>query len=117
VNSALATTSKIDAAAGNAPVSSEEEGEGGGSPYDESEGDGEGGGYYGNAFYHQEIRHDFARFYADYFDGSQVTLTYTMQAIASGTFSSEATHAEEMYDPDVFGKAKPVKFTIKEKKD
>lgn len=54
-------------------------------------------------FYHQELRHDSARFYADYLPGGHYHLSYSAQAIASGTFAVQPPKAEEMYDPDVFG--------------
>jgi hypothetical protein len=54
-------------------------------------------------FYHQELRHDSARFYADFLPGGHYHLSYSAQAIASGTFAVQAPKAEEMYDPDVFG--------------
>jgi uncharacterized protein YfaS (alpha-2-macroglobulin family) len=55
-------------------------------------------------FYHQELRHDAARFYADYLPAGNYHLSYTAQAIATGKFSKMPVHAEEMYEPDVFGK-------------
>lgn len=54
-------------------------------------------------FYHQELRHDSARFYADYLPGGHYHLSYSAQAIASGSFAVQPPKAEEMYDPDVFG--------------
>jgi uncharacterized protein YfaS (alpha-2-macroglobulin family) len=55
-------------------------------------------------FYHQELRHDVARFYADYLPAGNYHLSYTEQVIAAGIFAAPATHVEEMYDPDVYGK-------------
>ena len=63
--------------------------------------------YYGRhfwSFYHKELRHDSARFYADYLPAGNYHLSYTAQAIAEGKFSVMPVHAEEMYDPDVYGK-------------
>lgn len=54
-------------------------------------------------FYHQELRHDSARFFADYLPGGHYHLSYSAQAIASGSFMVQAPKVEEMYDPDVFG--------------
>ena len=54
-------------------------------------------------FYHQELRHDSARFYADYLPGGHYHLSYSAQAIATGTFVVQPSKVEEMYDPDVFG--------------
>ncbi|HEV2333275.1 MAG TPA: MG2 domain-containing protein [Gammaproteobacteria bacterium] len=54
-------------------------------------------------FYHQELRHDSARFYSDYLPGGHYHLSYSAQAIASGVFAVQPPKAEEMYDPDVFG--------------
>ena len=66
------------------------------------------------SFYHKELRHDSARFYSEYLMPGNYHLSYTAQAIASGTFAAPATMAEEMYDPDVYGKSKPVRFTVQE---
>ena len=54
-------------------------------------------------FYHQELRHDSARFFADYLPAGHYHLSYSAQAIASGSFMVQAPKAEEMYDPDIFG--------------
>lgn len=56
------------------------------------------------SFYHQELRHDAVRFYADYLDPGNYHLSYTAQAIAPGSFVVMPTNAVEMYDPDVYGK-------------
>jgi alpha-2-macroglobulin len=58
------------------------------------------------SFYHQEIKHDAVRFYADYLPAGRYHLAYTAQAITTGTFARSPVHAEEMYDPDVFGKGR-----------
>ncbi|MBS1972048.1 MAG: Ig-like domain-containing protein [Bdellovibrionales bacterium] len=58
--------------------------------------------FYG--FYHQEIRHDSVRFYSEYLEKGRYQLSYMAQAIAPGSFVVMPMHAEEMYDPDVFGK-------------
>lgn len=56
------------------------------------------------SFYHQELRHDSVRFYSDYLPPGNYHLSYTAQAIAEGKFTVMPTLAEEMYDPDVYGK-------------
>jgi alpha-2-macroglobulin len=56
------------------------------------------------SFYHQELRHESARFFSDYLPPGNYHLSYAAQAIASGSFTSMPTMAQEMYDPDVFGK-------------
>lgn len=66
-------------------------------------------------FYHQELRHSTVRYYADYLTPGNYRLSYTAQAIATGEFYAGPTHGEEMYDPDVFGKAKPARFVVEEK--
>jgi hypothetical protein len=55
------------------------------------------------SFYHQELRHNAARFYSEYLPAGNYHLSYTAQAIAPGDFVVMPVHAEEMYDPDVFG--------------
>ncbi|HJX33591.1 MAG TPA: alpha-2-macroglobulin family protein [Desulfatiglandales bacterium] len=72
--------------------------------------------YYGISrwsFYHQELRHHAARFYSEYLPAGNYHLSYTAQAIASGEFAVMPTHAEEMYDPDVFGKGSPAMLNVK----
>ncbi len=59
------------------------------------------------SFYHKELRHDSVRFYSDWLPAGNYHLSYTAQAIAEGSFVSMPVHAEEMYDPDVFGKGLP----------
>jgi uncharacterized protein YfaS (alpha-2-macroglobulin family) len=54
-------------------------------------------------FYHKELRHASARFYSEFLPPGHYHLSYVSQAIASGEFVVLPTHAEEMYDPDVFG--------------
>ncbi|MBT8341853.1 MAG: hypothetical protein KJP07_17755, partial [Desulfatitalea sp.] len=71
-------------------------------------------GVYGYSFYHKELRHDSARFYADYLPAGNYHLSYTAQAIAAGSFSVMPVHAEEMYDPDVFGKGLPATLEVNE---
>lgn len=63
-------------------------------------------------FYHRELRHDSARFYADYLPAGRYHLSYSAQAIAEGQFSASPVKAEEMYDPDVYGKGLPVQLIV-----
>ena len=64
------------------------------------------------SFYHQELRHDSVRYYSDYLSAGNYHLSYTAQAIAEGEFIAMPIHAEEMYDPDVYGKGITGKFII-----
>jgi uncharacterized protein YfaS (alpha-2-macroglobulin family) len=64
------------------------------------------------SFYHKELRHDSARFYADYLPAGNYHLSYSAQAIAEGDFSVMPTHIEEMYDPDVYGKGLPMRLNV-----
>ncbi len=66
------------------------------------------------SFYHQEIRHDSVRFYSDYLSAGNYHLSYAAQAIATGTFSALPTMAEEMYDPDVYGKTDGLSIKVDE---
>ncbi len=66
------------------------------------------------SFYHQELRHHAARFYADYLPPGNYHLSYTAQAIASGEFAVLPVHSEEMYDPDVYGKGLPATLIVEE---
>ena len=66
-------------------------------------------------FYHRELGHRAARFYADYLPRGKHVLTYIAQAISTGTFQAPATRAEEMYEPDVFGLGPPARFVVTER--
>ena len=64
------------------------------------------------SFYHQEMRHHSVRFYSDFLPAGNYHLSYTAQAIAPGEFAVLPVHAEEMYDPDVYGKGVPGQLTV-----
>jgi uncharacterized protein YfaS (alpha-2-macroglobulin family) len=64
-------------------------------------------------FYHQELRHHAVRFYSDYLPAGNYHLSYVAQAIAPGEFNIMPTHAEEMYEPDVFGKGRSGRLIVK----
>jgi uncharacterized protein YfaS (alpha-2-macroglobulin family) len=64
------------------------------------------------SFYHRELRHEAARFYADYLPSGHYHLSYGAQAMADGQFSASPTKAEEMYDPDVYGKGLPAQLKV-----
>ena len=75
---------------------------------------GKGFGYSRWSFYHQELRHDAVRFYSDYLPPGNYHLSYSAQAIATGDFQVLPAKAEEMYDPDVFGRSSPVRLVVEE---
>jgi uncharacterized protein YfaS (alpha-2-macroglobulin family) len=64
------------------------------------------------SFYHRELLHEAARFYADYLPAGRYHLSYGAQAMAEGEFSASPAKAEEMYDPDVYGKGLPAQLTV-----
>jgi alpha-2-macroglobulin len=64
------------------------------------------------SFYHRELMHEAARFYADYLPAGHYHLSYGAQAMAEGDFTASPTKAEEMYDPDVYGKGLPAHLTV-----
>ncbi len=64
------------------------------------------------SFYHRELLHEAARFYADYLPAGHYHLSYGAQAMAEGQFSASPTKAEEMYDPDVYGKGFPAQVIV-----
>ncbi|MGV7220391.1 MAG: alpha-2-macroglobulin family protein [Nitrospinales bacterium] len=66
------------------------------------------------SFYHKELRHDSVRFYSEYLSAGNYRLSYTAQAIAIGEFVKMPVQAEEMYDPDVFGKGIPSTLRVTE---
>lgn len=96
VNRELATSSQVDADKGDFEAA-------GGSWFFKFH-DWEGYNVSRWSFYHEEIRHDSVRFYSDYLSPGNYHLSYTAQAIAEGKFTIMPTLAEEMYDPDVYGK-------------
>lgn len=105
VNRDLATSSEVDAAKGDFTAA------GGSWWFKFSD-----WRYFGTSrwnFYHREMRHDAVRFYSDYLPAGNYSLNYTAQAIASGSFARLPAHAEEMYDPDVFGKSAFGTLTVK----
>ncbi len=55
-------------------------------------------------FNHTETRDDRVLLYADYLSAGVFTYTYLARAITYGTFVMPATHAELMYEPEVFGR-------------
>jgi uncharacterized protein YfaS (alpha-2-macroglobulin family) len=64
------------------------------------------------SFYHQELRHHAARFYSEYLPAGHYHLSYAAQAIAPGEFVVMPVHAEEMYDPDIYGKGVPATLGV-----
>ena len=72
----------------------------------------QGYGRFGHSFYHQELRHNAARFYSDYLPAGDYYLSYTAQAIAGGSFSVMPLKVEEMYDPDVYGMGVPATLKV-----
>ncbi len=66
------------------------------------------------SFYHQELRHDSARFYSEYLPAGNYHLSYVAQVIVPGEFTVLPLHAEEMYDPDVYGLGLPGKLVVEE---
>lgn len=65
------------------------------------------------SFYHKELRADSARFFADWLPAGNYHLSYMTQVIADGQFAAPPTQAEEMYDPDVYGRGDHESLTIK----
>ena len=64
-------------------------------------------------FYFNELLHDKAKFYSEYLPAGNYHLSYMVQVVSKGEFLSLGTHAEEMYNEDVFGKAQSVKVVVK----
>jgi uncharacterized protein YfaS (alpha-2-macroglobulin family) len=106
VNADFATSSAVDVAQGEFVAAA-------GSWYYEIADWSQFGRYFWS-FYHQELRHEAARFYADYLPAGNYQLTYTAQAIAAGKFTVMPGTAEEMYDPDVYGKSMPASLQVGE---
>lgn len=64
------------------------------------------------SFYHEELRHDSARFYADWLPPGNYHLSYTAQAVAEGAFAVPPVNAGEMYDPDIYGRGADSTLTV-----
>ncbi len=59
------------------------------------------------SFDNRELRHDSARFNSEYLPAGRYRLSYVAQAISAGEFTILPLRAEEMYDPDVYGRGLP----------
>ena len=57
-----------------------------------------------------------ARFYSEWLPAGNYHLSYAAQAIAPGEFQVLPVHAEEMYDPDVFGQGVPQTLVVEERR-
>jgi uncharacterized protein YfaS (alpha-2-macroglobulin family) len=99
VNRDLATASVVDSEKGNFVAS--------GGSFWYRFGDWHEYGYSHWSFYHKELRHHAVRFYSEYLPAGNYHLSYVAQAMAPGDFIVMPLHAEEMYDPDVYGKSIP----------
>jgi alpha-2-macroglobulin len=108
VNRDLATTSSVDAAKGDVPFA--------GASFWYQHDDWREYGYSFWSFYHRELRHYAARFYSEYLSAGNYHLSYVAQAIAPGEFTVLPVKAEEMYDPDVFGRGVPAVLTVEKGK-
>jgi uncharacterized protein YfaS (alpha-2-macroglobulin family) len=106
VNRDLATASTVDAAKGESDVPE------GSLLY--SQGDWKDCSTSRWSFYHRELGHDAARFYSEILPPGNYHMSYAAQAIAPGQFAALPAQAEEMYDPDVFGKGPPAFIRVQE---
>jgi uncharacterized protein YfaS (alpha-2-macroglobulin family) len=64
------------------------------------------------SFYHRELGHQSVRYYSDYLPAGNYHLAYVAQGIAAGDFIKMPVHAEEMYDPDTYGKGLSGKLQV-----
>ncbi len=69
--------------------------------------------YEWSGFYHRELGHRAARFFSDYLGRGRYHLSYAAQVIADGDFQALPAKAEEMYDPDVFGRSSAQRFVVR----
>ncbi len=106
VNRDLATSSNVDADKGDFVAA--------GGSYWFQFGEWENFGISRFSFYHRELGHTAVRFYSDYLPKGNYHLSYTAQAIATGSFNTPAARAEAMYDPDIFGSSKALTLTVDE---
>ncbi|WP_052045857.1 Ig-like domain-containing alpha-2-macroglobulin family protein [Candidatus Paracaedibacter symbiosus] len=64
------------------------------------------------AFYFMEMRQDSVRFYSDYLPKGNYYLSYVAQVIADGEFGISPTTAEEMYNPETYGRFESTKISV-----
>lgn len=64
------------------------------------------------SFYHRELRHDRVNFFADYLASGNYHLSYVAQVITPGEFTVPGAHAEQMYQPEVYGRSEPAKMVV-----
>ncbi|HUP90615.1 MAG TPA: alpha-2-macroglobulin family protein [Solimonas sp.] len=83
------------------------------SGFDAEEMEGQGMGYPW-PFYFRELKHDSVRFFARTAPEGRHRLVWIGQAIADGQFQMPGAHAEEMYDPDIFGNTVPGRVEVSE---
>jgi uncharacterized protein YfaS (alpha-2-macroglobulin family) len=72
---------------------------------------------YGTAFwsfYHHELKHEAARFFADYLPAGHYHLSYAAQAMAAGHFLVPPVRSEEMYEPDVYGHGRTAHLVVED---
>ncbi len=78
--------------------------------------DGEGAGYaggYGAAFDRSEVRDDRVLFFADHLPAGLHHYRYLARATTFGRFVLPPTRAEEMYQPEVFGRTGATELTVR----
>jgi len=69
--------------------------------------------WYEQAFQHIEKYDDRVVLFGDYFTAGSHTYTYLVQVTRSGSYQMPATHAEGMYEPEVFGQTASKVIIIK----
>lgn len=71
-------------------------------------------GYFSSrwSFYFEELKHDCVRYYADYLPKGNYHLSYMAQVISDGEFMASPALAEEMYNPETYGKSSPLQVTV-----
>ncbi|MEQ1440336.1 alpha-2-macroglobulin family protein [Fontimonas sp. SYSU GA230001] len=72
------------------------------------------GSAYPYPFYHRELRFDAVRHYAEWLPQGRHRLVWVGQAVATGEFAIGRPHAEQMYDPDVFGNGVSARLIVEE---
>ena len=60
-----------------------------------------------------ELRDDKVALFADYLSRGTYEYSYMMRASVSGDFSVLPTVAQQMYEPDVFGRSGGAEFSVK----
>jgi len=70
--------------------------------------------YFSGGFYHRDMRLAGPHYFADFLESGEYRIDYIAQAIATGEFRAAPAVVEEMYTPEVYGKSRPARFIVED---